>query len=202
MKKILIVYMFLVVIVLAVGIRAITADAMQLVILQELVEPIKVTPTAPELPQEEPEVETKKYRYIESCPLSLEVQQGIFNICESYSVSFEFVMAVIAQESSFNAAASGDNCESAGLMQIQEKWHSELMAELGVSDLYDPLQNVEVGVALLQSYFEENNDVYFVLMKYNGGHRYATKMLKAGKVSRYALEIVERAMMYEEQNGI
>lgn len=202
MKKILIVYMILVVIVLALGIRAITADAAQPVALQELAEPIKATPPAPELPQEEPEVETKKYRYIEGCPLSLELQQGIFDICESRSVSFEFVMSVIAQESSFNADASGDNCQSAGLMQIQEKWHSELMAELGVSDLYDPLQNVEVGVALLQSYFEESNDVYFVLMKYNGGHKYAKDMLKAGKVSKYALEITERAMLYEEQNGI
>lgn len=166
-------------------------------------EPIQATPEPVPEPQEMAvEPEEKEYRYIQGCPLSLELQQGIFDICESYNISFEFVMAVIAQESSFNAAASGDNCESAGLMQIQKKWHSELMAELGVSDLYEPLQNVEVGVALLCSYFEENDNVYYVLMKYNGGHKYAKNMLKAGKVSKYALEITERAMMYEEQNGI
>ena len=111
-------------------------------------------------------------------------------------------MAVIMQESSFRVDACGDNCESKGLMQIQEKWHSETMKELGVTDLYKPLDNVKVGVAILSDYFEENEDVYYVLMKYNGGHRYANKMMKAGKVSEYAKEITERAIRYEEENGI
>ena len=71
-----------------------------------------------------------------------------------------------------------------------------------VTDLHDPLQNVKVGVALLCQYFEENDDVYYVLMKYNGGHAYANKMMKAGKVSDYAREITERAIMYERENGI
>lgn len=146
-------------------------------------------------------IETKEYRYID-CPLSKEIQQGIFDICESYNVSFEFVMAVIAQESSFRPNALGDNCESKGLMQIQAKWHSDLMEELGVTDLSDPICNVKVGVALLHSYFEESEDVYYVLMKYNGGASYANRMMKAGKVSNYAMEITERAMMYEMENGI
>ena len=144
----------------------------------------------------------KEYRYIQGCPLSAELQQGIFDICERYNVSFEFVMAVIAQESSYNVNATGDGGDSKGLMQIQEKWHSELMEELGVSDLYKPLDNVEVGAALLQSYFMECEDVYYVLMKYNGGAKYAKGMLKAGKVSEYAREIVERAVTYELENDI
>ena len=144
----------------------------------------------------------KEYRYIQGCPLSLELQQGIFDICEGYNVSFEFVMAVIAQESSFDISATGDGGDSKGLMQIQEKWHSELMEELGVTDLYKPLDNVEVGVALLQSYFMECEDVYYVLMKYNGGAKYAKDMRKAGKVSEYAREIVERAVTYELENDI
>ena len=146
--------------------------------------------------------ERKEYRYIQGCPLSLATQQGIFDICEENNISFEFVMAVIFQESSFRPEALGDNCESKGLMQIQTKWHKELMDELHVTDLHDPLQNVKVGVALLCQYFEENDDVYYVLMKYNGGHAYANKMMKAGKVSDYAREITERAIMYERENGI
>lgn len=148
------------------------------------------------------EIPQKTYRYISECPLSFETQQGIFDICEANNISFEFVMAVIMQESSFRPNALGDNCMSKGLMQIQERYHSETMKELGVTDLYNPLDNVKVGVAILSSYFEENCDVYYVLMKYNGGHTYANKMIKADKVSDYAREITERAMKYEEENGI
>ena len=157
------------------------------------------------LPQEKSSAETtpeKQYRYIQGCPLSKELQQGIFDICERYNVSFEFVMAVIEKESKFDVNATADGCDSVGLMQVQEKWHRELMEELGVSDLYNPLENVEVGVAILASYFAECEDVYFVLMKYNGGAVYAYEMLEAGKVSDYALEITETAIMYERQNGI
>lgn len=145
-------------------------------------------------------VPEKEYRYLLDCPLSEELQEGIFDICEEYNVSFEFVMAVIMQESSFKAKALGDNGNSKGLMQIQERWHSGLMKELGVSDLYVPLDNVKVGVALLHSYFEELGDVYHVLMRYNGGEPYATNMMKAGKVSDYAREVTERAIEYEESS--
>lgn len=163
-------------------------------------EPQIVNVPVEEIPTEVP-VE-KAYRYIKDCPLSEEIQQGIFDICESYNMSFEFVMAVIFKESSFRPNVSGDNGKSKGLMQIQEKWHNELMVELGVTDLLDPLENVKVGVALLSSYFEESDDVYYVLMKYNGGYAYAQKMLRDGKVSKYAKEVTERAIKYEEENGI
>lgn len=164
-------------------------------------ETIAITQAAAAAPAAET-TPVKEYRYIKGCPLSKELQQGIFDICERYNVSFEFVMAVIEKESKFDVSAVSDDGLSVGLMQVQEKWHSELMEELGVSDLYNPLENVEVGVAILASYFAKCDDDYFVLMKYNGGARYAYKMLKAGKVSDYALEITETAIMYELQNGI
>lgn len=168
--------------------------------LETVPEFVKLPPMVEEAAPEA--IEAQQYRYIQGCPLSKELQQEIFDICEKYNVSFEFVMAVINRESRFDINAEGDGCESVGLMQVQEKWHSELMEELGVSDLYDPVQNVEVGVALLASYFEKHEDVYFVLMKYNGGAKYAYRMTEAGKVSDYALEITETAIMYERQNGI
>lgn len=168
--------------------------------LESVPEYIKLPPMVQEAAPEV--IEVKQYRYIQGCPLSKELQQEIFDICEKYNVSFEFVMAVINRESRFDINAEGDGCESVGLMQVQEKWHSELMEELGVTDLYDPVENVEVGVALLANYFAEHEDVYFVLMKYNGGAAYAYRMQEAGKVSDYALDITETAIMYERQNGI
>lgn len=197
MKKAIIIFLLACMIALA-GICAEYASAEKnepQVVAELIPEPIAETTIAPE-------VQDPEYRYIQDCPLSKEVQQGIFDICERYNVAFELVMAVIQRESNFNAAAVGDHGDSVGLMQIQEKWHSELMEELGVTDLYDPLENVEVGVALLAQYFKEGKEVYYALMKYNGGGAYAKRMLKAGKVSKYALEITETAFMYERENGI
>ena len=142
----------------------------------------------------------KGYRYIDGCPLDAELQRGIFDICERYNVSYELVMSVIMQESSFRVNVVGDDGESIGLMQIKHKYHSELMEELGVCSLYNPLDNVEVGVALLAGYFERYGEVYDVLMAYNGGASYANRMIEAGKVSDYALEVTARASEYTEQN--
>ena len=154
--------------------------------------------------EETPVVEEpkKEYRYIYSAPITFEMQEQIFDICEENHISFEFVMAVIAQESSYRPNVTGDGGKSKGLMQIQERYHGDVMEMLGVADLYDPIGNVKVGVYILCKHFEECDDVYYVLMKYNGGAAYANRMLEAGKVSNYAKEIVERSMEYERLNGI
>lgn len=165
------------------------------------IEPINITVTCPTKETTEPE-ETTAYRYIKSCPLSMEMQQYIFDTCYKYSVSYELVMAVIERESLYNADEVGDNGNSVGLMQIQERYNRELMQELGVTDLYNPMQNVEVGVALLQRYFEKYEDIYTVLMAYNGGESYAKRMVKAGKRSNYAKEIIERAAAFEIESGV
>ena len=214
MKSFIKVYLFLLVVAFTMGLQNSNSYAQEIIPLYSIDDlketiPIQEEEIIPEVIETyASELKTsddpnpKEYRYIKDCPLSEEIQEDIFDICESYNISFEFVMAVIAQESGFRPEALGDNCESKGLMQIQPKWHSELMKDLGVTDLFTPTENVKVGAALLSSYFEESDDVYYVLMKYNGGGAYAHKMMKAGKVSDYAREITERAIMYEEANGI
>jgi soluble lytic murein transglycosylase-like protein len=44
----------------------------------------------------------------------------------------------------------GDDGESAGYMQVQEKWHKDRMALLGVDDLQDPEGNFRVGCHFLK----------------------------------------------------
>lgn len=156
-----------------------------------------MTNAAVEVKEEPAPAPEKEYKYIEECPLDVELQQGIYDICEKYNVQYELVMAMIKKESVYVVDCVGDNGDSVGLMQIQEKWHYELMEELGVSDLTDPLGNVEVGAALISSYIEESGNVEYALMKYNGGAAYADRMTEAGKVSDYAQEITATAAMYE-----
>ena len=73
-------------------------------------------------------------------PLSEDLQDHIFSLCEEYVVEPAIVMAMIERESRFKPDVVGDSGRSVGLMQIQKRWHSERMARLGVTDLYDPYQ--------------------------------------------------------------
>ena len=129
------------------------------------------------------ETQTEPDVYIAECMLSREMQQEVYNICKQQGVPYTLVMAVIKQESNFDDQAVGDGGNSVGLMQIQERWYGGLMDELGVNSLYLPLDSVKVGAAILKGYFEESNNTYYVLMKYNGGAAYANRMIETGKVS-------------------
>lgn len=107
-------------------------------------------------------------------PLDAELQSYIVQLCEAYQIEPELVLAVIEHESDYNAAASGDNGNSHGLMQIQPKWQRDRMAKLECSDLFDPRQNVTVGVDILAELLAEHETVSMALMVYNAGLTGAT----------------------------
>lgn len=145
---------------------------------------------------------TLQYRYIKECTLSKKVQRKIFDICAGANISFEFVMSLIQKESGWDAGCVSDNGESVGLMQIQGRWHRELMDKLGCTDLTDPVQNVRVGVELLKRHFNTYKEPVWVLMAYNGGQAYADRMIREGRISGYASEIMEQAEKFEKENGL
>ena len=146
--------------------------------------------------------EAIKYRYIKNCPLSGEIQREIFEICADANISFELVMALIEKESSFDPGCVSDEGQSVGLMQIQEKWHREVMDKLGCRDLCDPAQNVRAGVELLKRHFKTYQDAAAALMAFNGGQAYADRMMAEGEVSAYAASILAKAAEYERENGL
>jgi hypothetical protein len=77
------------------------------------------------------------------------VQIYTFIVCKQYGVDYEMVFALIERESKCVYDAEGDNGNSVGYMQIQEKWHKGRMQRLGVTDLKNPFQNILVGVDIL-----------------------------------------------------
>lgn len=149
-------------------------------------------------PSEEPEsteitelpIEEVKYFDV---PLPHDLQDFIFAECEKHNIAPAIIIAMIERESSFRAHVVGDGGESFGLMQIKEKYQKERMKRLGCTDLLNPFENVKVGIDIVAELKDKNSDLYWVLMAYNGGQSYANKRIKSGKISNYALKVVERA---------
>ena len=137
--------------------------------------------------------EFQAFTPLEDVPLDAELQEFIFGVAEDYGLEGELVMSIIGQESNFSHCIVGDDGESKGLMQVQEKWHTERMERLKVDDLYDPYENVIVGVDYLAELLAKG-DLEWALMAYNGGEAYADEMTKQGVVSEYA----ESVMMLAE----
>ncbi len=148
------------------------------------------------------EIQPLQYRYIKGCSLSRKIQRQIFHVCEDSNLSFELVMSLIYEESGWDPGCISDNGESVGLMQIQKRWHKKLMDKIGCTDLTDPVQNIRVGTELLKRHFCTYLDPAWALMAYNGGKAYADRMIKANKLSAYAVRILRRAARYERSNGI
>lgn len=142
----------------------------------------------------EPIPETKTYFDV---PLSEELQEHIFAECEKYNIAPAIVISMIAQESNYDSSVIGDDGCSEGLLQIQRKWHEERMERLGCTDLLDAFQNVTVAVDYLAELKDRNSDLYWVMMAYNGGAKYANQRIETGNISNYAIEVVERAAELE-----
>ena len=151
-------------------------------------------PAATVVPRIEYQVEETEYFDV---PLSHALQDFIFAECEKHNMAPALIIAMIEQESNFDASAIGDDGASTGLMQIQSKWHEERMDKLGCTDLLNPFENVAVGIDYIAELKDIDSDLYWVLMAYNGGIQYANERMDACNYSDYAVEITERAFELE-----
>lgn len=151
-------------------------------LVAEVIEPVEVLIVEPEPPEEPVEVIPEVLYY--DVPLTEDLQDHIFEVCEKYSVDAGLVMAMIRKESTFNPDIVGDSGRSFGLMQIQPRWHQERMDKLGVTDLLDPYQNIVVGVDYIAELIGRGKGIEWALMAYNGGPSNANKGIE--QVVRYA----------------
>lgn len=123
-------------------------------------------------------------------PLESDLQLHIKELCDSYGVDMPLVLAVIGQESNYNANAIGDDGNSFGLMQIQPKHHEGRMARLKVTDLLDPYQNVTIGIDLLAELINEENDIEWAVTAYNAGKSKADFNRSIGERSEYTQSVM------------
>ena len=131
----------------------------------------------------------------EECVVPDHILEISNEIGKEYNICPELLQSIAFQESRFQADAQNGGCT--GLMQVNPAWHEDRMRELGVTDLYDPEQNMEVAADYLQELFGRYEDVRTVLMVYHGEAGAVDK----AEASQYADEILERSAALERLHG-
>lgn len=81
-------------------------------------------------------------------PLAEEVQRAIYKYTQAYGIDLYTVYAIIEHESGYNAAAVSASNDY-GLMQINAIHFNTFQTVTGISDMLDPIGNVEFGIYLL-----------------------------------------------------
>lgn len=113
-------------------------------------------------------------------PMSREVQDAVRAISAEYGIPFELTMAVCYVESGFDPYAVSSHGDS-GLMQIAPVNHGWLATDLGITDLFDSVQNVRAGVHILADKIAgSGGDFTTALMKYNRGDAVALEQMQNG----------------------
>ena len=124
----------------------------------------------------------------EDIPMSYELQAMLYGACLEFEVPYELALAVVEQETNFQNV-TGDDGASVGFMQIQERWWSGLMEEIGARDLTDPEDNFRTGCAIIRKLMDKHGSVEDALTAYNRG--------KPGQ-SKYSRDVMERMQKYEK----
>lgn len=139
-------------------------------------------------PVEEPD--PGKCYTIYDVPLSEELQRYTQDVCDEYGVSYPLVIALMKKESEFlpdTVSATNDY----GIMQINRGNHEWLEGELGITDWFDPQQNILAGVYVL-SRLNGYGDVHQILMCYNCGPSGAKNLWAEGiYTTAYSRAVVE-----------
>lgn len=121
-----------------------------------------------ELPEQDP-IQVSTDAYNPSIPLGPEEQQALLAACNEFRISPDIVLGLIERETGFRNIV-GDSGKSLGYMQVQPRWWSGLMAEIGTTDLRDPEDNFRTGCAILRQLIDKyHGDVAAALTCYNAG---------------------------------
>lgn len=135
-----------------------------------------------------------RYPRIYDIPMEGKLQHHIKDLCDRHNVDMEIVLAIIETESHYEKDAISKDGSAYGLMQIIVTCHKDRMARLGVTNILDPYQNVEVGIDVL-SYLGKTygtDDIEYLLMCYNMGEGGAKAARGKGVIAtKYVKEILE-----------
>ena len=162
--------------------------------------PQQIIETAP-LPQQEVVGYIPSTEAAEGCISEAELIQITEEVGAMYDICPELLQAQVERESTYRIDATNGSCK--GLAQISVKWHTDRMERLGVTDIYEPYGNILVAADYLRELYNErqDDDTYYVLMRYNMAIDTANQLYAAGEITDYARGIVKRAMELERLHG-
>lgn len=132
-------------------------------------------------------------------PLEPIYQIYTYYVCQKYNVDYDLVLAIIDCESAGNVRALNHNkngTNDSGLMQINSFNYEWLSSVLGVTDFYNPFQNIQCGVYMIADLMDRHSDLHKILMCYNMGEKRTKELNRQGIYSsRYSRKVIKR---YEE----
>ena len=133
-------------------------------------------------------------------PIDIDLFNHIQGLCADYEIPVELALAVIETESGYQADAVSP-VGAVGLMQIVPEYHEDRMIKLNCLDLFDPKQNVTVGMDFLSDLIDEyDGNLHKALTAYNYGQKGANdKFFGQGTYqSEYSLKVLETTEKIEE----
>lgn len=133
-------------------------------------------------------------------PIDIDLLDHIQGLCADYVIPVELVLAVIETESSYEADAVSP-VGAIGLMQIIPEYHEDRMNRLNCTDLFNPYQNVTVGMDFLSELIEKyDGNLHKALTAYNYGQKGANdKFFGQGTYqTEYSLKVLEIAEKIEK----
>lgn len=133
------------------------------------------------------------------CELSEDLQEYTYYLCKDYKVDYYFVMGLMFTESAF-VADSISITDDYGLMQINACNADYLEDKLGITDLFEPYQNIQAGLYILKGLFEKYGNESLVCMAYNMGEYGASQLWDSGIYSTmYSEKVIAKAQEYSLQ---
>ena len=173
----------------------------------EIVEP-KSEVVIAEINQITEEEALKEKPIIYDIPLDKKYQKLTWKLCQEYQLSYELILAIMEQESSFRPDVTCFNGDSHGLMQLHDSTYSWLGEEVNIKNfnVFNPKHNIKAGVwyvDYLRNYWRElglpeEEVIYLTLISYNRGIAGCTNYVEQhGLNNNYVNEVLEKKYFYE-----
>lgn len=142
--------------------------------------------------------------------LSLELQQFTYDLCNQYEISYELVLSVMYQESTFitnKVHYNKNGTNDKGLMQLNSSVRDGWAKQYNITnfDPFIPKQNIEIGLRKLKDLIicyeykriSETKLIYYVLGSYNNGvDGYYDKYISRKK---YKTDFANKVLKYKQQ---
>lgn len=128
--------------------------------------------------------------YCEDIPLSKTLQQYTWDRCVQMKLDYSLVIALMWRESRFNTDAVGMNVngtQDSGIMQINDVNKGWLSEKHGITNLMDPVQNIDAGTLMLSGFAGKYGE-HGALMAYQYGESGMKQKIAQGVTTNKQIE--------------